>query len=62
MLPFKVLYYEIYTCPKSPIESGRIYGTTPLLEQASVAVQKAKEDGEELFIKAVCSDGIRRYI
>lgn len=32
------------------------------LEQAENVVGKAKETGKELFIKAICSDGKKRYM
>lgn len=62
MADYTILYYEIYECPKCPAENGRYYAKTPILEQAEAVVRKAKENGQTLFIKAVCSDGEKRYM
>ncbi len=59
---YEVLGYELYEYPKSATENGTYFGRTLILEQAETAVRKAKESGKELFIKAVCSDGKKRYI
>lgn len=59
---YAIIGYEIYECPHCPTENGRYYGKTSVLEQAETVVKKAKETGRELFIKAVCSDGKKRYI
>ena len=59
---YEVLYYEIYENPTSPTENGKYYGKTSIKEQAENVVLKAKESGEHFFIKAVCSDGKKRYI
>lgn len=61
MQNYTILYYEIYICPECPTENGKYYGKTPILEQAQTIIKKGKENGLELFIKAVCSDGIKRY-
>lgn len=34
----------------------------PILEQAETVIRKAKESGIQLFIKAVCNDGNKRYL
>lgn len=62
MADYTILYYEIYVCPQNPTDSSKYYGKTPLLEQAEIVVRKAKESGTMLFIKAVCSDGNKRYL
>ena len=62
MEDYKILYYEIYECPQCPTDSGRYYGKTPVLEQAEIVIRNAKENGELLFMKAVCSDGQKRYM
>lgn len=62
MADYTILYYEIYECPQHPIENGKYYGKTPVLEQAEIVVRNAKERGQMLFIKAVCSDGKKRYM
>jgi hypothetical protein len=62
MADYTILYYEIYVCPQNPTDSSKYYGKTPLLEQAEIVVRKAKESGTMLFIKAVCSDGKKRYL
>lgn len=62
MAEYTILYYEIYECPQCPTENGKYYGKTPVLEQAKAAVRNAKRDGRELFLKAVCSDGKKRYL
>ena len=62
MTDYKILYYEIYECPQKSTDNGKYYGKTPILEQAETVVRKAKESGTMLFIKAVCSDGKRRYV
>ena len=62
MPDYTILYYEIYVCPQNPTDSSKYYGKTPLLEQAEIVVRKAKESGTMLFIKAVCSDGKKRYL
>lgn len=62
MADYTVLYYEICECPQHPTDSGKYYGQTPILEQAKTIVSNAKESGQMLFIKAVCSDGKKRYI
>lgn len=59
---YQILGYELYEYPKSPTENGRYYGKTPLLEQAETILKEAKENGLQLFIKAVCSDGKERYL
>lgn len=56
---YTILEYEIYTCPKNPTEEGVYYGKTPILEQAQSIIKNAKGN---LFIKAVCSDGKKRYL
>ena len=61
-MDYTVLYYEIYECPQNPRDHGKYCGKTPVLEQAETIVRKAKESGQMLFIKAVCSDGIKRYL
>ena len=62
MASYTILSYEIYECPQKPTENGRYYGKTPVLEQAETAIRKAKEKGTMLFLKAVCSDGKKRYM
>ena len=57
-----ILYYEIYECPQNPTDSGKYYGKTPVLEQAETVVGNAKKSRKMLFIKAVCSDGKKRYL
>ena len=59
---YQILGYELYECPESPKENGKYYTKTPLLEQAECIVRSAEEAGQQLFIKAVCSDGKKRYI
>lgn len=59
---YQVLGYELYEYPKSPTENGRYYGKAPLLGQAETILKEAKENGLQLFIKAVCSDGKKRYL
>lgn len=62
MADYKILYYEIYEFPQCPADSGRYYGKTPVLEQAETVIRNAKENGELLFMKAVCSDGKKRFM
>lgn len=62
MKDYIILYYEIYVCPRHPTENGTYYGKTPILEQAETVVKRAKEKGQMLFIKAVCSDGKESYL
>ncbi len=62
MADHTILYYEINECLQNPTDSGKYYGKTPLLKQAETVVRKAKESGQMLFIKAVCSDGKKRYL
>lgn len=62
MADYTILYYEIYECPQHLTENGKYYGKTPVLEQAETVVRNAKECGQMLFIKAVCSDGKKRYM
>ncbi len=57
---YQITGYELYEYPKSPTDNGRYYGKTPLYEQAVTAVREAKENGLQLFIRAVCSDGKKR--
>lgn len=59
---YEILYYELYEHPVSPADKGRHFSRTPVLEQAETAVRKAKENGVQLFIMAVCSDGKERYL
>lgn len=59
---YQILGYELYEYPKSPMDNGMYYGKTPLRDQAETIVRKAKENGMQIFIKAVCSDGIDRYL
>lgn len=58
---YEVLYYEIYECPTSPTESGKYFGKTSTKKQAETIALKAKEKGKHFFIKAVCTDGKKRY-
>lgn len=58
---YDVLGYEIYECPASPTENGKFYARTQLKGQADDIVMDAKGRGRQLFIKAVCSDGKKRY-
>lgn len=62
MANYIILHYEIYDCPQCPTENGKYYGKTPVLEQAEAVVRNAKENRRELFLKAVCSDGKKRYM
>ena len=62
MADYMILYYEINKCPQNPTDNGKYYGKTSVLEQAKTVVRKAKESGQMLFIKAVCSDGKKRYM
>lgn len=62
MEDYKILSYEIYVCPQRPTDHGVYYGKTPILKQAETVVRRAKENDQTLFIKAVCSDGKRRYL
>ena len=62
MADYKILYYEIYKFPQCPTDSGRYYGKTPVLEQAETVIRNAKENGKLLFMKAVCSDGKKRFM
>ncbi len=59
---YEITGYKVYECPKSPTEKGLYYGKTPILEQAEGIIKRAKESGKHLFLKAVCSDGIERYM
>ena len=61
MANYTILYYEIYECPQRPTDNGTYYGKTPLSEQAETVVRNAKESGQMLFLKAVCSDGEKRF-
>lgn len=58
---YEILSCKLYKFPRSMTETGEYFGKTPLREQAETAVRNAKADGDPLFIKAVCSDGIERY-
>lgn len=58
---YKILYYEIYECPQIPTEEGKYFGKAQIEEQAESIVRNAKARGKRLFIKAVCSDGKKRY-
>lgn len=62
MEDYKILYYEIYEFPQCPADSGRYYGNPPVLEQAETVIRNAKENGELLFMKAVCSDEKKRFM
>ena len=62
MAGYTILYYEIYELPRCPTDSGRCCGKTPVLEQAKTVITKAKKNGELFFMKAVCSDGQKRYM
>ena len=62
MAEYTILYYEIYEFPRCPADRGRYYGKTPVLEQAENVIRKAKENGKLFFMKAVCSDGQKRYM
>lgn len=62
MEDYTILYYEIYECPQCPTDNGKYFGKTPILEQTETIVRNAKEKGQMLFIKAVCSDGKKRYM
>lgn len=59
---YTILHYEIYEYPQCPTDNGRYYGKTPLLEQAETVIKNAKESGKMLFLKAACSDGMKRYL
>lgn len=58
---YEVIGYELYKFPRSMTETGEYFGKTALREQAEAAVRNAEADGIQLFIKAVCSDGNRRF-
>lgn len=62
MTDYKILYYEIYECPQKPTDNGKYYGKTPVLEQAETVIRKARESETMLSLKAVCSDGKKRYL
>lgn len=62
MKNYEIVGYEIYEYPKNQTNNGRYYGKTPILEQAETIIRKAKESGIQLFIKAVCNDGNKRYL
>ena len=62
MKNYTITGYGIYEYPQSPTENGTYYGKTPILNQAQDIVKKAQENGKELFIKAFCSDGVKRYL
>lgn len=62
MAEYKILYYEIYECPRYLTDNGKYYSKTPVLEQAETIIGNAKENGQMLFMKAVCSDGRKRYM
>ena len=62
MADYTILNYEIYECPHCPTANGKYYGKTPILEQAKSIVRNAKDNGQMLFIMAVCSDGKKRYM
>lgn len=62
MEDYTILYYEIYECPQCPTDNGKYFGKTPILGQAETVVRNTKEKGQMLFIKAVCSDGKKRYM
>ncbi len=59
---YQILGYELFEYPKSLTENGKYYAKTPLLGQAECIARSAEEAGQQLFIKAVCSDGKKRYI
>lgn len=58
---YQILGYELYKFPKSMTDKGEYFGKTSLKEQAETVVRNAKAGGKQLFIKAVCSDGIKRF-
>lgn len=58
---YTILGYELYEFPRSMTDTGKYFGKTPLREQAEAAVRNAKKNGRQLFIKAVCSDGRKRF-
>ena len=62
MADYTILYYEIYEFPRCPTDSGKYYGKTPVLEQVETIIRNAKENGGLLFMKAVCSDGQKRFM
>ena len=62
MAEYTILYYEIYEFPRCPTDHGRYCSKTPVLEQAENVIRKTKENGGLLFMKAVCSDGQKRYM
>ena len=62
MNEYKILYYNIYEEPVNPTANGKYFGKTPILEQAKAIVDNAKKQNKKLFIKAICDDGIERYI
>ena len=62
MADYTILHYEIYEYPQYPTDNGRYYGKTPLLEQAETVIKNAKKSGKMLFLKAACSDGMKRYL
>lgn len=62
MKNYTVIGYELYEFPQNPTDNGKYYGKTPIYEQAKTVVGKARENGTQLFIKAVCSDGKKRYL
>lgn len=58
---YEILEYELYEFPRSITDRGKYVGKTPLREQAESVVRNAEAEGKQIFIKAACSDGVKRF-
>ena len=56
-----IIKYNIYEEPQAPTENGKYYACTPILEQAENIVKKARERGQNLFIKVLYQNGTEKY-
>lgn len=62
MKNYTIIGYAIYSCPLNPKDRGVYLGKTPILEQAETVVNNAKKLGCDSYIKALCSDGVERWL
>ena len=59
---YTIMCYTIWFEPINPQSNGTYYGKTPILEQAQGVVKALRKEGQGAFLKAICSDGMERYV
>ncbi len=62
MRDYTIIGYAIYSYPVNSKDSGEYLGKTPILKQAETFVNNANKSGCNSYIKALCSDGVDRWL